>query len=93
MQSTRTRNSPSRSASNTSRPALRAAPRPVDVEDWHPRHREDHLDRAWLGLSERDRSLLGWRAAGETLAQVGVRLAVTRERVRQLQVQAESTLL
>jgi hypothetical protein len=93
MQSTRTGNSPSRSASNTSRPALRAAPRPVDVEDWHPRHREDHLGRAWLGLSERDRSLLGWRAAGETLAQVGVRLAVTRERVRQLQVQAESTLL
>lgn len=92
MGRTITRRKPSRSASTTSHPGTRTARRP-DFELPEGRYHDDRLERTWRGLSERDRSLLGWRVDGETLAQVGVRLGVTRERVRQLQVKAESDLL
>lgn len=53
----------------------------------------DGLGRAWRSLEPRHRRLLEQRVAGDTLAQVGSRLGVTRERVRQLQIRAESALI
>ena len=54
---------------------------------------EDRLGTAWQEINQRDRTVLELRAAGETLEQVGARLGVTRERVRQLKLKAESALI
>ncbi len=54
---------------------------------------DDDLSAAWQELEQRHRTVLELRIAGQTLEQVGARLGITRERVRQLQRDAESALV
>ncbi len=56
-------------------------------------HHEDRIRSAWQQLGQRYRTVLELRIAGETLEQVGASLGVTRERVRQVQLRAESAFL
>jgi hypothetical protein len=51
------------------------------------------ITAAWEALTLRDRTVLELRLSGATLDQVGVTIGVTRERVRQIQLRAEETLL
>jgi len=72
-----------------------AAPDPIDLLD-APRRR-DGLGRELAGLPDRERRVLEWRfgLAGDaplTLAEIGRRMGLSRERVRQLERRALDTL-
>ena len=52
----------------------------------------DSLGVVWYGLEHRHRTVLELRSAGHTLAHVGDRFGVTRERARQIEQSAEAAL-
>ncbi len=51
------------------------------------------LDEAWHALSERSQGILSRRLHGDVLEAIGGDVGITRERVRQLQEEAENELL
>ena len=53
----------------------------------------DRLERAFTTIDARSRYVLGLRAVGETLDEIGASLDVTRERVRQIEKRATKQLL
>lgn len=58
---------------------------PVPEADW--------LDDAWLGMPDRWKMIITRRLAGDTLETIAQDIHVTRERVRQLQKNAEEALV